>query len=348
MQRTGKDGMALGSTQHGKQRANYLTSTRSQSHWPPSGTTSNYILSGVGALIYANYVYQTYFVGVFQPFPEQVAKPLRRALYYTNISLSPKDALKYYKQALAIADEIGMDPFSEEILGVKIQVSALMEIINQYDKAIEVLEIVRGDCLKWIELLGSKPGNEGKRTRVLGKAISISVKLGDLYANYYVQDKETAEERLVWAVETALKEKKRREEEGIKEGEGDWLTDEEFGGSLEVNNLSSSLAQQHLQAPNPPSDPSVNLISARSWALKALTLASQIPPGKQTDECSVACVVTTYNLGDIAEQSGDLDEARRRYVGARGMAERLGFEEGMQMAGAAVRRLDSNAEGAKP
>jgi hypothetical protein len=170
---------------------------------------------------------------VFQPFPAQVAKPLRRALYYTNISLSPKDALKYYKQALAIADEIGMDPFSDEILGVKIQVAALMEKIQQYEKSIEVLEIIRSDCLKWIELLGSKSGNEGKRTRVLGKTVAISVKLGDLYANYYIQDKETAEERLVWAVETALKEKKRREEEGVKEGEGDWMTDEEFGGALE-------------------------------------------------------------------------------------------------------------------
>ncbi|KAI9768854.1 MAG: hypothetical protein M1840_004668 [Geoglossum simile] len=191
------------------------------------------ILSSAGLLVYANYYYQTYIIGVFQPFPEPVAKPLRRALYYTNISLSPKDALKYYKQALATADELGMDPFSDEILGVKIQVAALMEKIQQYEKAIEVLEIVRGDCLKWIEALGGNPGNEGKRTRVLGKTVGISVKLGDLYANYYVQDKETAEERLVWAVETVLKEKKRREEEGVKEGEGDWMTDEEFGGALE-------------------------------------------------------------------------------------------------------------------
>jgi hypothetical protein len=247
MQRPGEDGTKLDNIQHAMQRANSSTSTHTRSHWLRSGELSNprnhsssipnqgipSILSSAGLLVYANYYYQTYIVGVFKPFPEPVAKPLRRALYYTNISLSPKDALKYYKQALAIADELGMDPFSDEILGVKIQVAALMEKIQQYEKAIEVLEIVRGDCLKWIEALGGNPGNEGKRTKVLGKTVGISVKLGDLYSNYYVQDKETAEERLVWAVETVLKEKKRREEEGVKEGEGDWMTDEEFGGALE-------------------------------------------------------------------------------------------------------------------
>ena len=48
-----------------------------------------------------------------------------------------------------------MDPFSDEILGVKIQVAALMERIQNYAKAIEVLEIVRGDCIKWEAELGS-------------------------------------------------------------------------------------------------------------------------------------------------------------------------------------------------
>ncbi len=68
-----------------------------------------------------------------------------------------------------------MDPFSDEILGVKIQLAALMEKIQQYQKAIDVLEIVRRDCLEWIDKRGSEPGNEGKRTRILGKTVGISV-----------------------------------------------------------------------------------------------------------------------------------------------------------------------------
>lgn len=191
------------------------------------------ILFGFGSLIYINYIYQVYIIGDFAAYPEPVAAKLRRALYYTNIDLQPKNAIKYYRQALALADEIGMDPFSDEILGVKIQLSALFEKLHAYQQAIDVLEIVRGDCLKWMEVLGGLERNRGKRTRVLGKTIGISVRLGEFYANDYIQDQDAAEERLVWAVTALLKEQRRREEDGVKEGEGDWMSNEEIGAALE-------------------------------------------------------------------------------------------------------------------
>ena len=100
-------------------------------------------------------------------------------------------------------------------------------------KAIDVLEIVRSDCLQWIEEVGAKPGNEGQRTKVLGKAIGISVRLGEYYAHEQVDDQEAAEESLVWAVTALLKEQKRREDNGVKEGEGEWMSNEEIGGALE-------------------------------------------------------------------------------------------------------------------
>ena len=184
-------------------------------------------------LFYTNYIYQTYIINDFKAYPEPVAAKLRRALYYSNIDVQPKNALKYYRQALALADEMGLDPFSDEMLGVKIQVASFFENLHQYQRAIDVLEIVRKDCLAWMEKLGGKEGNEGKRTRVLGKTIGISVKLGEHYANEHIGDRETAEERLVWAVTALLKEQKRREDEGVKEGEGQWMSNEEIGGSLE-------------------------------------------------------------------------------------------------------------------
>lgn len=188
---------------------------------------------GAGTLLYSNYIYNNYIIGAFHKFPEPVAKQLRKALYYTNISLQPRDAVKYYREALRVADEIGMDPFSDEIIGVKIQLASFMEKIQQYQKAIDILEIVKGDNLKWLEALGNKPGNEGKRTKVLAKTVGVSVKLGELYANEFVAQKANAEERLVWAVETVLKEQERREKEGVKPDEGDWMSPEEIGGSLE-------------------------------------------------------------------------------------------------------------------
>ena len=157
------------------------------------------------------------------------------------MDVQPKEAVKYYNLALRVADEIGMDPFSDEILGVKIQVASLMEKVQQYQKAIDVLEIVRSDCLKWMDQLGSKPGNEGKRTRVLGKTVGISVKLGDLYANQYVLEPDLAEEKLIWAVETVLKEQQRRELEGVKEAEGPWMNNEEMGGAFECETIPAPL-----------------------------------------------------------------------------------------------------------
>jgi hypothetical protein len=158
---------------------------------------------------------------------------MRKALYYTNISLEPKLAVKYYREALRVADDIGMDPFSDEIIGVKIQLASLMEKVQQYQKAIDILEIVKSDNLKWVEHLGGVPGNEGKRTKVLGKTVGVSVKLGDLYANEYVLQKDKAEESLVWAVETVVREQQRREKDGVKPGEGEWMTPEENGGAFE-------------------------------------------------------------------------------------------------------------------
>ena len=187
----------------------------------------------MGMLVYINVIYRTYIIGDFKAYPEPVAAKLRRALYYTNIDVQPQNALKYYRQALALADEMGLDPFSDEMLGVKIQVAAFYEKMHHYQGAIDVLERVRADCIEWMEKLGGKAGNEGKRTRVLGKTIGISVKLGEHYANEYIANQEAAEEKLVWAVTALLKEQKRREDEGVKEGEGQWLTNEEIGGSLE-------------------------------------------------------------------------------------------------------------------
>lgn len=184
-------------------------------------------------MINTNYIYYTYIIGEFKAYPEPVAVKLRRAVYYHNIDLQPNNALKYYRQALEVAEQIGMDPFSDEILGVKIRVAFMMEKTQDYDRAINVLEMVFSDCLRWIEKLGDKPGNEGKRTRVLGKTVALSVKLAELYSSNLIDNIEAAEEKLTYSVVAVLKEKKRREEEGVKDGEGEWITDEEIGASME-------------------------------------------------------------------------------------------------------------------
>jgi len=186
-----------------------------------------------GLVFYVESFYRNYVVGQFTKFPDPVAKKLRRALYYTNWDLQPKNALKYYVETLQVAEELGMSPFSDEIMGVKVQLAAFMEKIQEYQKAIQILKILKNDNLRWIEAAKELPGYAANRTRILGKTVGVSVKLGELYANQYVMETGNAEKELVWAVETVLKEQKRREVEGVKPDEGDWMSPEEIGGSLE-------------------------------------------------------------------------------------------------------------------
>ncbi|MCJ1270494.1 hypothetical protein MMC22_010391 [Lobaria immixta] len=300
------------------------------------------IIFGTGTLIYANYIYRYYILDEFSAYPEPVAAKLRRALFYTNIDLQPNNAVKYYRQALEVADEMGLDPFSDEIIGVKIQVAFLMEKLKQYEKAIEVLEIVHADCLRWIEELGGNEGNEGKRSRVLGKTVGISVKLGELYSSNHIDDTEAAEKKLIYSVTAVLKEKKRREEEGVKEGEGPWMSDEEVGAALELNNLSLSLLLQN-PPPSPsvaPTSPAVMLDNATLWARKAVALADSIQdPARRTPECDHGCAVAMVNLGDLTRRAGDAAEARRWFGKGKQLSREIGFVEGMQMAEEGLREL---------
>ncbi|KAK5164934.1 uncharacterized protein LTR77_009599 [Saxophila tyrrhenica] len=197
------------------------------------------ILCGAGTLVYINHLYRTYIIGAYHNFPEPVAKKLRRAIYFTKTDLQPNEAVKYYRQALQVAEEVGMDPMGDEVMGVKIEVAGLMERIGNWEKAIEVLERMRGDNLKFLELYGDREGMEVKRTRVLGKTVAVCVKLAEHYSNPAIWDRARAEERLVWAVETVFREKQRRDALGLKpeeldEQEGQWMSDDEIGAATEA------------------------------------------------------------------------------------------------------------------
>ncbi|KAI0386625.1 TPR domain-containing protein [Hypomontagnella monticulosa] len=244
------------------------------------------LCAAAGVAIYVVYAYFNYFQSKqFTRFPPQIAKSLRRALYYSNYSPDPKLALKYYKLALEQCSEAGLDPFSDEVLGIRIQLAAWFEKIGSYRNSIEVLEALLRDCKKWVEVMeksvqeglvnnhgrladAPKPpphmpaeDNESdtppspenlwaKRTRILGKSVGISVKLGELYSDEHVLQGDSAGERLVWAVETVLKELQRRQVEGVKEDEGDWMTPEQIGGALEaLGNHYESKSQHYLAAP---------------------------------------------------------------------------------------------------
>lgn len=244
---------------------------------------------------YIGRIYYTYFNSrQFTRYPPAVAKYLRRALYFSNYNPDPKRALKNYKLALEQCDELGLDPFSDDVLGIRIQLATWLERVQNYEAAIKILELLLGDCQRWVEKMekgvadGSiqdrgdmsarlpsrekqeqaaaaattttvakrrEPSSEvetlwGRRSRILRKAIGISVKLGELYADEHVLDTELAHERLVWSVDTALQEFQRRSVQGVKAGEGEWMSPEEMGAALESLGLSyESRSQFHLALP---------------------------------------------------------------------------------------------------
>jgi hypothetical protein len=191
------------------------------------------VVSGM-AFLYVPWYYKNVIIKPYHNFPEPVAKKLRKALFYSRGKwLDIREANRHFRQALALADELGMDPFSDEIMGVKYTIAALFEDAGYYSLAVDVLEIMRNDCQRWVDEFSQKHWNNGNRSRVMKNMVQINVKLAQLYDIRYVNEPENGEKRLVEAVESALREKQRREMEGVKTGEGPWLTDDEMGATLE-------------------------------------------------------------------------------------------------------------------
>jgi tetratricopeptide (TPR) repeat protein len=268
-------------------------------------------VSAIG-VFYIPYYYTNYIIKPFHNYPESVAKKLRKAIFYSSGSnMDIREANKWYRLALQEADELGMDPFSDEILGIKIAISAVFEHAGQYKLATDVLEIIRTDCFRWLEELGNKHWNDGKRTRVLQRTIEFNVKLGELYTLKYMNEPEYAERRLTEAVETMLKEKQRREKEGVKPGEGDWMSDEEIGATLEAlaqhyekndaHYLATPLFLQALTVCPPTSCHGVVLMNNISTCLAQ----QQAPPPSLTSS------KTLYATADPPPRSVLIDQGRQ-------------------------------------
>ncbi len=79
--------------------------------------------------------------------------------------------------------------------------------------------------------------------------------------------------------------------------------------------------------------------NARLWAEKSIAVAAKITPPDRTEECDVGCAVATHNLGEFAEMDGNVKEARKRFEEAKGLAKAIGFQDGVENAEAALKRV---------
>ena len=173
----------------------------------------------------------------FSTFPPSVGRMLKRAYYYTHVNWDPAQALKAYHQTLQLAAREGMDPLSGEVLGIRNEFARFLEMNGDLAAAIDILERAKRTCLERIEELGDGDDVYKERRRLLEWAVRSGTRLGDLYGSPYVRNHKKMEESLVWSVEQSLRELQRREKEGVKEGEGDWLTPDDQGSQLEGETL---------------------------------------------------------------------------------------------------------------
>ena len=96
-------------------------------------------------------------------YPAPVADRLRSALYYGTYAASALQnhdkALAHYRAALALCLEHGLDPLSDEVLGIKVRiVEWMMAGLGNYASAVATLESTLGDCLRGVEDMDRRLG----------------------------------------------------------------------------------------------------------------------------------------------------------------------------------------------
>ncbi|PUU79757.1 hypothetical protein B9Z19DRAFT_1080980 [Tuber borchii] len=158
--------------------------------------------TGITLGLWGYSTYLTYLANTTHSFPEPVAKELRKALYYSlPNSSSPPDAVKHFRLALEQCQDLGMDPLSDEVTGIKIELAGVLLHHGIVEKGVEVLEGVLDEVVAAAE---AEKVDEGVRRKLLLRGVKIAAKVGEVYVGKgrYAE----AEEALGWAVETAVRE----------------------------------------------------------------------------------------------------------------------------------------------
>ncbi|RAH52066.1 TPR domain protein [Aspergillus piperis CBS 112811] len=87
----------------------------------------------------------------YHKFPPPVAERLRTAIYYTDVKLNPVKAIDAYSEAIKLAAELQMHPYSDEVMGIRLQVTKCLEMAGLVPAAIQVLEKTRADAYHWVK-----------------------------------------------------------------------------------------------------------------------------------------------------------------------------------------------------
>ncbi|KAK6514855.1 hypothetical protein TWF506_007217 [Arthrobotrys conoides] len=310
----------------------------------------------------------------FHNYPEDVAKFIRRAIFYEN-KMDIKEAVRNYQRAITASEMLSMDPLSDEVTGLKIMYAGVAEKCHAFDKGVEWLERLRFEMLTLMEERREELGTIGW-LKVMKRVIGISVKIGDLQV--LDKDDANAEKTYEWSVKEAIKVMSIQSR--LNEDEERPWTELEIAAIFEnmasfyerknkfeyattlylqaanlfhppschtvilLNNVGACNMQRRLPS-GEPMDRETQLESAKKWMEKALDIASNIKPPARTEECDQGCIVALHNIGEVEEQLGKMDEAMLKFQEAQSLAFAIGFADAYQNAGVAQERIKAKQSG---
>jgi tetratricopeptide (TPR) repeat protein len=225
------------------------------------------LISIIAAGALSTYIVSVFYVRATQVdekvnrFPPPVAKELRRALYFTEINLEPQKALEHYRVALQIAMDMDMHPWSDEVLGIKLQMADMLIKAGYHQKAAEFLGRLAQQGFEWVLKTRDRyiltlpkgkavidpnlkeivqPDEETKNyelalaDRTLKKIIGTFLLLGELYEDEHIKDPAKAFSTRRAALGMLTEEIENRRRRGLpplatpEEGDN-WMTAEEVG-----------------------------------------------------------------------------------------------------------------------
>jgi hypothetical protein len=185
------------------------------------------------------------------PYPLPVEQRLRLALHYTHISPDPETASGYFVDAIKKAEELGMDPYSKEFVGIRIRFSEMLETFGHMRAAIEILNDVTKDFEQRLaelddgkhpvlptELVQPSSGEDDDgppvdiRKHLIKTIVQAKVKLSSMWESDYMQDSNMAKQTLSDAVGLIVKETKNPQLNGFTEDNGAGLTTGEIASIL--------------------------------------------------------------------------------------------------------------------
>ncbi|KAJ9605265.1 hypothetical protein H2200_009922 [Cladophialophora chaetospira] len=179
------------------------------------------------------------------PYPPAVEDQLRLALHYTHISPDPDTASKYFMQAIKKAEEVGMDPYSKETIGIRVRFSQMLEEFGHVKAAIEMLDGIivdlqtKLDDLDQAQSLKTDTASQLDaetaefRANMVKGIVKLKIKISSLYESDYLQDSTMAKQVLSDAVGMVVKETK-----NLQQG----LTDDN-GAGLKTGEIAAMLSQ---------------------------------------------------------------------------------------------------------